>query len=87
MSQPEILTLMEFYSDVDYNDLQRVLMWMIIIFDVDRYDTYGRLCIYLTLLICIFDLKLPPIMHMCFNYLKFDLLLNYLYFRFREYIH
>ena len=57
---------------------------MMIIFDVDRDDHYGRLCLYLTLIMCIFDLKPPPKMHMCFKYLTFDFLFNYLLFRFRE---
>ena len=43
-----------FFSDVDYNYLPRVLMWIIIIFDVNRDDNYGQLCLYLTLIMCIF---------------------------------
>ena len=56
---------------------------MIIIFDVDRDENYGLLCLYLTLIVCIFTLQVPPTMHMCSNYLTFDLLFNYLFFRFR----
>ena len=59
-------------------------MWTIIIFEVNRDDTYGGLCLYLTLIMCIFALQVLPTMHMCFNYLKFDFLFNYLFFRFRE---
>ena len=59
-------------------------MWMIIIFDVESDEKYGKLCIYLTLIMCIFDSQAFPKMHMCFNYQIFDLLFNYLFFRFRE---
>ena len=59
-------------------------MWMMIIFDVDRDENCCRLCLYLTLIMCIFALQVVPTMHTCFNYWTFDLLFNSLFFRFRE---
>ena len=75
---------MVFFSEVDYNYLRHVLMWMIIIFDLDRDDKYGRLCFYLKLIICILALQVVPTIHICFKYLTFDFLFNSLLFRFRE---
>ena len=75
---------MAFLSDVDYNYLQSVLLWMIIIFDMDTDEKYGRLCLYLTLIMCNFVLQVVPTIHICLNYLTFNLFLKYLLFRFRE---
>ena len=57
---------------------------MIVIFDVDKYDNCGRLCLYLMLIMCIFALQVLPTMHMFLNYLAFGLLFNSLLFKFRE---
>ena len=51
---------MVFFSYVDYNYLRRVLMCVLIIFDMYRDKNYGQLFLYLTLIICIFALKLSP---------------------------
>ena len=51
---------MVFLSDFYYNYLRYVLMWMIIIFDVYGDENYGQLCLYLTLIMCIFALNPPP---------------------------
>ena len=64
---------MAFLSDVDYNYLQSVLLWMIIIFDMDTDEKYGRLCLYLTLIMCNFVLQVVPTIHICLNYLTFNL--------------
>ena len=58
-------------------------MWMIIIFDVYMDETYGGLCLYLTLIMCIFALQVFPTVNMCSNYLTFGLLFKFLFFRFR----
>ena len=58
-------------------------MCIIIIFDVDRDNNYGLLCLYLKLIMCIFAFQVFPTMHMCFNYFKFDLLYNSLFFSLR----
>ena len=59
-------------------------MWMIIIFEMDRDENYDQLCLYLTLIMCIFALQCVPTMNVCFNYLTFDLMFNFLLFRLRE---
>ena len=61
---------MAFFSEVEYKYLQRVFMWMIIIFDVVRYENYEWLCLYLSLIMCMFSFQVFPNMHMYFNYLK-----------------
>ena len=76
---------MVFSPEVDYNYLQCVLMWIIIIFDMDKDEKYGQLCSYLTLIMYIFALQVIPTIQMCFNYMTFDLLFKYLFFRFRDY--
>ena len=62
---------MVFFSYVDYNYLRRVLMCVLIIFDMYRDKNYGQLFLYLTLIICIFALQVVPTMHICFRYLTF----------------
>ena len=59
-------------------------MWIIIIFDVDRDEKYGQLCLYLMLIMCIFYLQAVPTIQMCFNYWMFDLLFNFLFLTVRE---
>ena len=58
-------------------------MWMIILFDVDRDDKYSRLCLYLTLIMHIFALKVFPTINMCFNYWTSGFLFNYILLKFR----
>ena len=55
-----------------------------IIFNVDRDDKYCLLCLYFTLIMRIYALKVVLTMHICFKYWIFDLLFNSSFFVFIE---
>ena len=82
LSHIESPKLMVFFSEFNYNYLWRVLMWMMMIFDVDRDESFWCLCLYLVLIMCIFALKVFYAINMCFDYWIFDLLFNSSFFRF-----